>query len=305
MALSGSLRVILLTTALACGKRAKPTENVADTPENQALMRKVDGYLTKCQNDHPETVFRLEDRYRERFGETAPLPSAEVALPRISDPKECLDAIAAAKAMAPALPEFDAAVTAFGAALSIIYRLTTPYDRTQAGRTHPELLAAFDTFDRAQALVFDQIYQINRKVHIAQFEQRVRKEGRTLANLVEETQLRGEDVVRFAAIPSGQLDQLDVPALSASLTLLERAIEGLNAFDATKPDETRSFPNFYRHVEHANQLAVAARQLAYRARSNVAFSDSEKLMISAGDEAAVVGTPGALAHAYNRMAEIR
>lgn len=265
-------------------------------------MRKVDGYMT-CHVTHSETVFRLENMYRERFSAAPPAPDTEVVLPTLADPKPCLDAIATAKAMQPSLPVIDDAGEAYGAALATIHRLVTPYDRSQAARIHGELLAAFDAFDRAQPVLFDQLYEVNRTVHLAQFAKRKAKDGRTFSILVEEAQLRAEDLVRFAATPATELDKLDISALTTSLAQFERSMLDLEAFEVRKPDEAKALKQ--RIVEQAHELAVAARQLAHRATDKVEYSAAEQLMIGAGNEANVIGTPGALAFAYNKLVELR
>lgn len=285
----------------ACGARSKPEQPPS---EEQRILRKVEGYLT-CHNDHSELVFRLEDLYRQRFASAAPQPTDIVVLPTLSDPQPCVTAIAMATAMVPPLPALDAAGTGYGAALSRIHVLVTGYAPAKAAALHPELLAAFDAFDQAQAALFDQIYVYNRTAHLAQFEERKRKDGPTPGILVESAQLRSEDLVRFAATPAMQLDKLDVNALVASLALLERTIEELKSFDAANPEVSPARAAFNEVVDHAVRVAVAARQLAHRARGNVGYSDSEKLMIAAGNEASVVGSPAALAFAYNRLIELR
>jgi hypothetical protein len=295
--------LVAVAAGLACTSRAKSNDTGADAA-NQTLLRKLDGYLT-CHTDHTRKVFRIADLYRQRFADAPPGPDSEVVLPPASDPAECLEAIEAARQLPPALPALDAAGAAYGAAIADVRRLTVSYDRTRAAELHPQLLAAFGAFDRAQAALFDQLYTLNRTAHIAQFAVRAHGEVDAIENIVEKLELAAEDVARFAAVPWNELERIDTTALQNSVAGLERSIESLHAFEERQPEQIKLDESFYTILDHADDLAAAARGLARRARDRVAYSDAEQLMIRAGNEANVAGTPASLAHAYNDLAERR
>jgi hypothetical protein len=247
-------------------------------------------------------VFRTEDLYRHDFADGPPGPDSVVVMVATPDPAECLAAIAAASAVQPAMPELDRAGAGYATELARVHRLTSTYDRAKAADLHGDLMSGFEAFDRAQAALFDQVYAVNRKMHLVQFAHRANQDE-TLALLSERTLLAAEDVARFAAVPWNQLDKLDTAALAASIAGLEGAIQPLYAYERKDPQRVKGLGYFTDFRDKAGELVVAARQLARRAHDNVAYSDAEKLMIRAGNEAGVIGTPAALSNAYNRVTE--
>lgn len=308
----GLSRLIIIALALfACRKpKQLPPALYGDTAENQALMHKLDGYL-KCHADHSERVFRIADIYRRQFEHTPPTATSAVALTPPKDPLDCLAAIELAKQLPPTIPALDAAGSAYASALLEIYRLTSSYDAQQAAALHPRLLGAFAAFDTAQAALFDQLYELNRGVHVAQHAQRLQKEGRTLAVVTDAALLAGEAVARYASAPSQDLDRLDAQKLATSVAELEVVLEEVAVHDelapleSEQPEANKAFEGYMTLLERGRKLATTARALVARARNKVAYSASEQLMIDAGNEAEVVGTPAAVAHAYNRFVEAR
>lgn len=308
----GLLRLIIVAAALsACDTpKKRPAAAPPDTAENQALMRKLQGYL-ECHADHSEHVFRIADNYRKQFEHTPPTATSAVALTALKHPLDCLAAIQDAKQLPPAMPALETAGNAYARALFEIYRLTSSYDANQAAALHPRLLEAFTEFDTAQAALFDQLYELNRGVHLAQHARRLQKEGRTLEVVAEAALLAGELVARYASAPSHGLDRLDTQKLAASVAELEVMLEEIAVHDAfvapegKEPDLVKAFEGYTTLLERGRTLATAARQLVQRAHNRVAYSASEQLMIDAGNEAEVVGTPASVAHAYNRFVEAR
>jgi hypothetical protein len=290
--------MVLAGSLLACSPRA--TKNRVES-EEQTTLRKLDGYL-QCHLDHSQIVFRAEDRYRLDFADGAPGPDRVVVLKATPDPAKCLEAIAAARSLPPSMPELENAGAAYATELARIYHLTSTYDRNKAAQLHAELLTAFDAFDHAQAALFDQIYAINRRVHMAQLALREQTDD-PVRVLIERTQLAAENVARFAAVPWNELDKLDTVALANSIAQLELLIESLYELEKEEPlvaEKVDYFPSFR---DDARALVTAARQLARRAHDNLPYTDAEKLMIREGNAARVVGSPAALADIYNRLAD--
>jgi len=282
----------------AYGVEMTPVVAGGDTPGNQLLAKKLDGYLM-CHQEHTKKVFRTADLYREQFASVPPTPESVIVISPPLDPKTCIDAIATAKTLTPALPALEGAAAQYGAALSEIYLLTSTYDRTKAAQLHPRLISAFEAFDQAQGAMYDQLYTLNRKLHLAQFAVREKKDPDGFEIAIERIQLAAEDLARFAPLPAAALDPLDVKGLRTSLASVEHALQGLNLFEERAPD----FDLFKDTRDATLALVVAARQLARRAEDHVAYSDAEKIMIREGNESDVVGSPAALTRAYNELVE--
>lgn len=306
--------VLALAVALAgCRQPPRPPgRGSADSDENQATLDKLQGYLD-CLNDHSQAVFRIADRFRRR--QAAPPaggdPHPGVELP--PDPGKCLKAIQDARKQRPPLPEIDAAAERFATALQRVFTLTTAANgapapggvdpRTSAGALLGELGPAFHDFDTAQAALFDQVSRLNHEVHADQIARLEQRDGQTLAVRTELVMLRAEELVRFAATPWDHLDQLDLAALGTALDRVDGAIEDTASYVAAHPKEAEEFGRFWSFIDDARSYVIAGHQLARRARDRVAYSDAEQIMAGAGNDAAIVGSPGALARAYNAVVE--
>jgi Protein of unknown function (DUF3829) len=299
------MRVALVALALAgCSKPRQSRSGVhGDTAENQALMHKLDGYL-KCHADHSLRVFRLADIYRKQFEHGPPTNGAAVALAAPGEPLDCVAAIDRAQRLLPAVPALDAAGIAYRRALLEVYRVTKSYDQNQAAALHEPLLAAFTAFDKAEGALFDQLYTLNHGVHVTQHAQRAAKEGRTREIVLEGALLAAEDMARHGRTPVTALDGINIGELTASTAKLELALEELATFQTSELDPVDS-AGLRTQLADGRQVTIAGHQLAQRARDKTAYSTTESLMIAAGNEADVAGTPAALAAAYNRFVEIR
>jgi hypothetical protein len=305
----------VLAVALAgCRLPPRPAgRGSADSDENQAVLDKLQGYLD-CLGDHSQPVFRIADRYRRRQADPTAGFDAHPGVEPSPDPHKCITAIQDARKQRPPLPEIDAAAERFAAALQRVFALTTAAygaldpgagtrDRTGANAPPAELGSAFADFDTAQAALFDQVSQLNHEVHLDQVSRLEQRDGRTLEIRTELMMLRAEELVRFAATPWDRLDKLDLTAFGAALDRVDGAVEDTASFASAHPKDAEGFARFWSFVDDARSYVIAGHQLVRRARDRVAYSDAERIMAGAGNEAAIVGSPGALARAYNVVVE--
>lgn len=287
---------LALSVAVAltsCARRRRPVET-RDTPENQALLAKIDPYL-KCQSEHVAIVFQLADAYRDRVtlrtGNTNEHPHL------LPDPIDCLDGIVVARLRSPALPRLEAAADAFGAALARVHLLTLE------GGASSELLVAFDEFDRAQAALFDQIFLLNHDVHVKQLARREQRSGPTLATSVEGAKVRAEPLVRHVTFRFDSLDRLDLAAFDTDLADFIDAMATLRSRARSDNAAAARLSGLQEALDAGNELTEAAKQLRRRIVDKVPFTESESLLLHVNAEASVPGSPGAMIAAYNRLVE--
>lgn len=300
-------------TLAACATKG-PAPITKDSPENQATLRKLDGYVMCLEDAHH--MFEVADRYRERYATHAPAAADETPVLPATDPERCTGAMLASVQLDPKLPELDAAGRAYVDAETQTYALTVAMHDAfdHAGRTynpaagialHPRLLAAFDQFDAAQAALFDQVFALNHKIHVDQLARRTRDEGRTLGVMLEELVVRAEEVVPFASISSDRLDAIDLAGMTNAIVALQSAVDEVSSYYDLHPAEAEALlKGFWQIPRDAKSYVAAARNLAARARDHVAYTDAEKLQIVAHNEAAVVGTPAAMIAAYNQLLDV-
>jgi hypothetical protein len=300
-------------TLAACATKA-PAPITKDSPENQATLRKLEGYIVCLGEAHHN--LEVADRYRERYATHPPSATDDTPVQPATDPERCDDSVLASVPLEPRLPEIDIAALDYLDAETETYALTVtmhtafdhdgPLYNPAAGiALHPRLLAAFDRFDAAQATLFDRVFALNHKIHIDQLARRTKQEGRTFPVMLEDMILRAETVIPYASVSSDRLDAIDVAGMTAAIAGLQSAVDEVTAYTELNPkDPVVLAPGFWHVPIDAKQYVAAARQLAVRARDHVAYTDAEKVQIAAHNEAAVVGTPAAMIEAYNQLLDV-
>jgi hypothetical protein len=301
--------LIVLTISIAGCGRPNAVSKSDDTTENQAILTKLRGYI-ECLRDHSSQVFKVADLYAKHNDGKPPNAGQRVPLFATSDPAPCLEAISDSRALEPILPELVTAGDDFAKTVKTVFELTTrghrAFDRTNPGSynpaqgiaLHPQLLAAFAAFDTAQARLFDEVHRLNRSVHSAQLARREEREGRTLPVLADNLRFQAEGLVRFAATRWDHLDGLDLEAFHVQLEAFDYLLEEVHSAVTADPKEGGDF-NWI--LKLARQYQTAGRQMLQRARTKVAFSETEKLMIAADNERSVIGSPAAMLETYNEL----
>jgi hypothetical protein len=295
------------------GKRALGSE-IGDIPENQDRLFKLQGYIS-CVNEHSARVFQIADRYLARVeGAPAGITSDVVVFPA-KDPKVCLEAIEAAKRITPPLPELEAAGDAFAEALTAVFAVTTEghrysargsedYAPSKLAALHPKVVEAFRKFDDAQGLLFDHVYRLNHEVHADQLARREARDGRKLPIITGSLMLHAEDLVRHAALPWERIDRLDVTAIAARLRDFEDTLEELTEYARINPQELDPSKNVWKLTTQAEAFAAALKQLVNRVRESLAYTESERVLLTSDGEHSVPGTPAAVIESYNRLVEL-
>lgn len=307
-------RVLVVLAITACAPVKPSSTRSSDAPENQALLTKIKPYMA-CLDDHSRRVFEIADGYRQRLGGKEPTTDMRVLLHASTDPKHCLEQIAEAKALQPASPVLESAGAAFAKALASVYALTTAghdhfdrdsktYDPAKGIALHGKLMAAFTEFDHAQAALGDEVSRIDLQVRRDQLTRTEQREGRSTVIVVDMMMLQAEEMMRFAVTPADRLDQLDLATLASELGSYEEAVAETSDRALAPPEPETDAEGIKTLVEHAQLYMVAIRQLIQRARDKVAYSPAEMIMIHANNERAVIGTPAAMADAYNRMVAV-
>ncbi|MBA3392067.1 MAG: DUF3829 domain-containing protein [Deltaproteobacteria bacterium] len=305
--------LVLAGLVLGCRGKKRPPPTPAEV-ETQGILAKLYAYVA-CLDEAPR-VFKLGDVYLERFGTRPPTVADAMPVFPSGDPEKCVDAVADAKTVKPALPELEQAADAYAQTLTVLFDLTTVahdhFDRTSKHfdpakgiALHGRLTAVFRQFDTVQAPLFDGVYALNQKIRREQLAKREAKEGRTFPVIVEDLMMRAAELVPLAATPLERIDQIDHAAITARAGVLESVLDEMTAFAVANAVEVnemlRSHPLL---AARTQSYLVAARQLANRVSDHVPLSESDKLMIESKNEAEVVGTPAAMISAYNELVAV-
>jgi hypothetical protein len=298
-------------TAISCARRPKRPKGAADSDENQAILHKIQNYIT-CLEAAPH-VFELEDAYVTRFGTTPPTEKIEYPLHASPDSGQCWEMVVKSAQLAPHDAALEHAANAYLGALVTLEALTTAerdafdpvskaYAPARGIALHPQVLAALKAFDPIANDLYDRVFELNRKAHEDQYRRRLAVDGHTFEMKNEDLMLRAEDIVRRAAVPSDRLDALPIDDLGPRVAALDMVAQEILAYADDKPKEADELMKPYWPMANATHAFVlAAKQVVARATDHIAYSDLEKLMISAGNEKDVAGTPAALVAAYNKL----
>lgn len=297
-----TLGFLILAALAGCRKWKRAAPHV-ELDENQAILVKLEGYIA-CLQDHSIPILELADLYVTPLAGKA--PTAET-LPKVSatpDPKDCLQAITEARSLAPALPELVRAGDAFARALEQLHAVTSTSAKYRGGAAnaeaalalHPELVAAFAAFERAQVELYDEVFRLNRQVHAAQLAQPA-PHGKGAPSELEQLWNRmlfeAEGLVRFAVTP---LEANAHGELAAQLERYERALGVTSMYLRAQKDSDPATA-----LAPAQDLLTASRQLLHRVRDNIPYTDAEKIMIAADNEKNLVGSPASVLLGYNNL----
>ncbi len=292
------LGVLILAALAGCRKWKRDAPHV-ELDENQAILVKLEGYVV-CLKDHSIPILELAELYRA--------PLTEQSLPKVSatpDPKDCLQAITEARALAPALPELVRVGDAFARALEQLHTITSSSAKLGASKSpsveaaqtlRGELLESFSAFERAQRELYQEVFRLNRQVHAAQLAQPA-PQGKGAPTELEQLWNRmlyeAEGLVQFATSP---LPTERHGELAAQLERYERALAAtsMNVRAQANSDPAAA-------LAPAQDLLTAGRQLLHRVRDNIPYTDAEKIMIAANNEKNIVGSPASVLVGYNNL----
>jgi hypothetical protein len=300
-------------TAASCARRPKRPKGAADSDENQAILHKIQNYIT-CLDAAPH-VFELADTYVTRFGTTPPTEKTEYPLHASPDSGQCWEMVVRSAQLAPHDAALEHAANAYLGALVTLEALTTAerdafdplskaYAPARGVALHPQVLAALQAFDPIANELYDRVFELNRKTHEDQFHRRLAADGHTFEMSNEDLMLRAEDIVRRAAVSSDHLDSLPIDDLATRVAALDMVAQEIIAYSVDKQKSADELMKPYRPMADAiHAFMLAAKQLIARERQHIAFSDFDKLLIAAGNEKDVPGTPAALVEAYNKLVD--
>ena len=313
------LALTLTVAAAACGKAESRTRGAAVGSEEatDSLAAKLDAYVT-CINTFSRDVHAGRRAYLDSFdgkqGPTAEdVKKGRLYGPRkLSDPKECLDGVAAAEKLDPRRPKLEAAGKAYVTALQKIvplYAELDPYferedyrdDALAKGKArHPELMAAWQAFGAADQSLSDEVDSAEDEVQQARLAHLEKTEGKKLRFLHTRLIATAKKVVRagLADDPS----EIDLEKLQAAVSEYETHWAELHAFAAAHKAEVDAQVMAYWRIDSpAEELLKSGKAVMRRRRDKVPFSTGERSTIAAHNAESVEGHPASLLRAYNGL----
>ncbi len=299
---------------LAASPPADPASAPPQVDADVLLAHEVDALVRECRNPFATRIAQSWVRYSSWLGDAKNGPTGHertvLGLYAITaDPKSCRKAVDAAKALAPATPALDLAAEAYASALEalvpVVDAASLYYEHGEykdddfaRGRAlHPDLVAAFDAFRKADAALAAQLDAAQDGL-----------DARELARLAGDEQQRGRWHLKRTAVlakevlRAGSFDvaKIDVAALSAAEQRFEDARLAFARWCEAHPTDAALDASYLRELQ---QLDLAARELVARARDRRPYTLGERMNLGGWNEWMVAGSPGRLAARYDAVIE--
>lgn len=300
------LRALLASLAVLLVAPAAMAQKAAD--EGQALVKKVNAYVG-CINRLSERSFESRRRYFSWAAKSGPTGKERIiyGLYTIYDTKDCAKSVETVNALEPREPEIEAAASQYVTAVSALepllkeaddYYTQQDYkdDKMAKGRAlHPRLVAAWDTFGKADAALRGLIDTQQEKRAIARIAEIERTEGKNARYHVEELMLRAKQVMRVQGAASP-----DVASMTSVLGDYEAMVKATDEY-ATANKDSKIGSSF---VSSAKAFLTTSKQLMRRIRDKVPYSQGDKMILATGSGAWMVeGSPARQLRDYNSLVD--
>lgn len=309
-----SIRSLLVNglAALAfLGSLAVPQAQAEDG-SGSVLSDKLQPYI-KCINSLSGRSFSSQDRYFSWAGnEAEPNTKAKViyGLYTISDSADCAKGVEEANAAEPHNVDLEAAGTAYAKAAQVLEPLLKSADDyyeqenykddkfAKAKEMHPQLLAAYDEFGKADSGLRAVVQKINDDIQLANLAEIEKTEGRNAHFLVEALMLKAKTVVRSEGDVA--MNKMDVAVVTEDVAAFEAAVKELETYMESHADEKIGIMI----LSQAKSLLVTAKGLMRRVRDKVEFDDGEKMIMEDANGAWMIeGSQPRLTRDYNTLVE--
>ncbi len=293
---------------------AAPAPAPAPEPVAQAdATEKLNVYID-CFNETHERAHKAMERYASWVKDMKAGPTGkervvygtytilEHTLAKCSQP------LLAVVAVAPAIPQLDAAAKDYSTAINAWGKTLVDADKyysrenykddqmAQGKAMHADIVKNYEAYDKATKAFSAALEVENDKRQLAQLAEVEKAEGRKYAYWHMSTMMSAKQLVNIT-----ESEQFDADAASAKLKAYEDASSGLLAFAKTPgADVPMMFTTMENELE---EFLVAAKQRIRRVRDKTPYNAGEKMNLSNGAGWMVEGSADRLVREYNELIE--
>lgn len=285
------------------------------TYESELRTAKVAEYSRHCLDRLSERALSSRRRYLSWASNGPRGRYASYGVPEVSgDLGACRAAIARAQPMSPAMPEAEAAATAYADAMATLMPLTARahqyYERemyrdddfAQGREMHEPLIAAFDAVVAAHGALFEQVIGTQRWARNERVARMANDPSVRSRYLVERTIAQADDVMQRAhalRIEGNRYVSDDPAGLIQAVETLRLGTDELAAHRPTPPDTA---PRGISDVRsEANEYLESALAVMRRVRDGDRFSRGDRMNLGGSGEWMVNGSVGRLTRDYNEL----
>jgi len=266
------------------GRASNTTASGSDTADDQdgALSTKLEGYID-CLNRASRDAVDSKESYLRHIDE-AKGPTGKEGSVYISklDVSSCLEAIGKAKALPPPMPDLEATVEPYRAALQALAPLVQSaysyYDQkdykddnwAKGKQMHRPLMDAFAKFDQANKPFDDKVTALNEGLGARRLARLAKDPERRVEYLVANAANEAKKLVKLAEID--ELSKLNAPAYEAELQTFEKAWNDLDQYIGAHKAEADKVMALSIFMSAGVDYEKSAKELLRRKRDNKDFN---------------------------------
>ncbi len=281
--------------------------------EDQALGEKLNGYIRECLNRFSKVVHGTEERYFSwadpKKGPTGRERNVYGIHDISLDPEQCRSAVIKSNAANPKKPDIERIADAYAAALSAVVPIVNEahkyYERgdykndkmAKAKQLHPKLVAAFQTFDKADADLSQLVDEVQEQLDRRELVRIERDEGKKIHWYIVNTTLLAKPVLHEGA---KDVAKINLPALTTASDNFEKAVDVFEAWANQNKAEASHASTFLRT---ARDLVVAGKTLVRHIREKKAYSATERSWMGTSSGWMVDGSPDQVLDRYNKLVD--
>ena len=260
-------------------------ESISSEEQKDDQLGEKLGMYIECLNGFSRDAFRSRNYYLKEVDRDKGPTGKETSIHLYAltyTPERCTQAIDKAKAAKPSLPEIEAAAAEYRKSVNslppLVKSLHDYYDHkdfkddkfAKGKQQHPQLVAAFDAFEKANKPLDEKVTVLNDQIAQRQLERLKARPERKMQYLIEKAVDDAKKLVKLVNIES--IGALDAPAYNAALEAYEKSYTEMDNFATANKVEADKVMMFSIYESSAENLLKAGKELMRRKRDNQDFT---------------------------------
>jgi hypothetical protein len=259
-------------------------ESISSEEQKDDQLGEKLGMYIECLNGFSRDAFRSRNYYfKDVDRDKGPTgKETSIYLPALTyTPERCAQALDKAKGAKPSLPEIEAAAAEYRKSVDglppLVKTLHDYYDHkdfkddkfAKGKQQHPQLVAAFDAFEKANKPLDEKVTVLNDQVAQRNLERLKARPERKMQYLIEKAVDDAKKLVKLVDIES--IEALDAAAYNAALEAYEKSYTELDNFTTANKAEADKVIMLGIYKSSAESLLKSGKELMRRKRDNQDF----------------------------------
>lgn len=281
IALVFTFLLVLTACTRPTGIPASPEVELSQE-EDENIDLKLKYFNRNCIDIFSGQINMLHEDYMEAFNDDPELMNEENVpyLFELDSPHNCSIAISKAKELNLAQeldPLAEDFLSALQNAIPVINQASRYYDQMdykmddfeKGKELHPELMTAFETFEKADTVFRENIQESQSALNL-RFLEKYREEGSDFEFMIQDTWIKGTALINKAEAEG--YDTLDLEGFMAAVNDYQATLETLDAYLLEHPQQAYLAQDFQ---EEAWEFMAEAKALMHRKREDQPYDEFE------------------------------